>query len=163
MLAEQLKQIKEACPTINAGGCGYAALIISDMLTRVGIAHKIEAVEQAGLWVFCNPFVSVRREVKFYGASFDQAINKWVDMHKLTGRAPSNMWSHIIIRVGNEHFDASGSVDMEGWVRKGTMKRETLLRLVRERDLWNPDFEREPGRVQTIVKQIETLLQKSVR
>lgn len=162
-LDTMLKQIRENNRTINQGGCGYAALMISDMLTRLGIKHKVVGLEDPVRWMIFNPFPTLRKEIKYYGKSYDKALAYSLEMHKAgEGRVlPTPLFNHFAIKVDGELFDASGRLE-DMWVQKGTVKRDTLLALVRCKSIWNDSFNRKPGSVQSIVQQIESVLQKEV-
>lgn len=160
----ELQRIVDKNATINQGGCGYAALMISDMLTRLGVKHKIVGLEAPLNWALNNPFPDLRTEIKHYEAkSYDAALRQWCKWYTEDdhGHLVSPLFNHIVIKIDGKLFDANGWV-RGGWVQKGTITRDTLLSMVRMRSLWNPTWQRKPGSVQSIVAEIEAVLQKEV-
>lgn len=144
--------------SVNAGGCGRVAVLMSGMLSRYGVDHSIRFISDSSS-------VSLRRQLETTFNNLDLETNiMTLGERRRKGEledtyAPNN---HVIIKIGERLYDSTGDVTeyytpMRDDLSCSFMK--TMLKL----PLWNStfkecnteeDLESLPYKVEEVFKEI---------
>jgi len=110
-------------PSINYGGCGFAALALYDAAKREGHKPKI---------------------VYLYSWLDNEAMER-NNKFKLGKVKKAHSCSHVLVKIKNKFWDSTGVIPKSGlgmYQLDDTITRDHLVASINNKGVWNPCFQR---------------------